>query len=766
MTASLASAFELLFKYRPVVFERGSLTFATGWTTWLAVGLVLLLGVPAIVSTIRLRAGISRRDRIVLTLLRGAVLVILLVCLARPALLLSVSAPQRNVVAVLFDDSRSMSIHDEGSGEAARSDAVRQRFASDGPLMRELGERFAVRSYGFAATARRVTGAEELTSVGGRSGLGAAIRQVRQELAGVPLAGVVLVSDGADNGDSTLVGTTPGSSADGTTVPIYAVGVGADLPTRDVELVRVSSPGAALADGTVMVEATVMQHGLRGETVRLVAESGGRLLAERRVTLPADGVLETVHFPVELDEDGMQRLSLRAIPHDRESLTENNARDVLVDVRGGRERMLYVEGEPRFEFKFTRAAVADDEHIQLVGLQRTAENKFLRLDVSDSVELVGGFPTTPEELFGYRVLVLGSIEASYFTASQLRLITEYVSERGGSILFLGGRQSFGEGGYAGTPLAEAMPVTFEDSRGGGEPDVVEVKATPTAAGLAEAVTQVASTPDSSVARWNALPALTSVNRVTGVKPGAMVVLADSASPDATPVLVWQRYGRGRAAALLVQDSWLWQMDASIPVEDQTHERFWRQLLRWLDSGVEDRGELVASTDRVQAGDGPVSLRATIRDSAYHEMGSAVVHALVKSPSGAMESVPLTAMADGVYGGTFNPVEDGAYELNLDVEGDAGMGVNARTMVVRASDGADEFFGASRREPLLRRLASESNGRYYRLADADALAREIMYTDSGNTVMERKELWDMPVVLLLLVGLLSADWGYRRMRGAV
>lgn len=763
MTASLASVFELLFKYRPVVFERGTLTFVTGWPTWLAAGLVLLLAVPAIAGTLRLRAGVSTRDRMVLATLRGLVLMVLLACLARPALLLSASAPQRNVIAVLFDDSRSMTVADEGDG--TRSDAVRRRFAGDGALMRKLEERFVVRSYGFAATARRVADVEALTFTGGRSNLGAAVRQLRQELSGVPLAGIILVSDGADNGDSTLVGAPAGASLDGARVPIYTVGVGADIPRRDVELVSVEGPRSVLSGGTIVVDAMLVQHGLKGEGVRLVAESDGRVIAEQRIALPADGVQLAVRLPVEMDGAGMRRLRLRIVPHERELTTGNNARDLLVDVREGRDRMLYVEGEPRFEFKFTRRAVADDEHLQLVGLQRTAENKFLRLDVSDSLELVGGFPTTAEELFGYRVVVLGSIEASHFTAAQLRLLADYVGERGGALLFLGGRRSFGEGGYAGTPLADVMPVTFDDLRRAGEPEVVEIRVTPTPAGLAHAVTQVAPTPDSSSARWRTLPPLTSVNRITGVKPGATVLLAGGTGGDAVPVLAWQRYGRGVAAALVVQDSWLWQMDASVAVEDQTHERFWRQLLRWLDSGVEERGSVVASSERVQAGDGPVTLRATVRDRAHHEVENAAARAVVRAPSGTEAVVPLAPLGRGEYGGAFSPVEDGAHEIRLEADTDDGA-VGARGMLVRASDGSDELFGASRREPLLRRMALESSGRYYRLADADALAREIMYTESGNTVMERKELWDMPAVLLLLVGLLSAEWWYRRMRGAV
>lgn len=765
MTASLASVFELLFKYRPVVFERGTLVFDAGWPTWVAIALVLLLAVPALIGTIRLRAGVRRRDRVVLAVLRGAAILILLVCLARPALLLSASAPQRNVVAVLLDDSRSMRIADVGGD--TRGAAVQRTFAANSPLMRSLGERFAVRTYRFAGDAARVPDASALAFDGGRSSLQAAVRQVRQELAGVPLAGIIVVTDGADNADSTIGGGR-GVLVGGARVPVYTVGVGEDEQKLDVELTRVEAPHAVLAGGTMVVEATLVQHGLAREEAQLVVESEGRMLATQTVVLPADGVRSTVSVPVAVDEAGSRRLTMRVVPHAREQLTENNGRDLMVDVRDGRDRILYVEGEPRFEFKFARLAVADDDHLQLVALQRTAENKFLRLDVSDSLELLGGFPTTKEALFGYRAVILGSIEASHFTAAQLRLLTDYVGERGGALLFLGGRRSFGEGGYAGTSLAEVMPVLFDDRRDSGEPEVVELTVTPTTAGRVHPVAQMASTADSSQARWSTLPPLTSVNRLRGVKPGATVLLSGDTGADAVPVLAWQRYGRGVAAALAVQDSWMWQMHADIAVDDQTHERFWRQLLRWLSSDVTSRATLVASADRVEAGDGPVTLSASVRDSAYVGVNDAVVSAVILAPSGAEQTVQMawTGGENGEYRGAFSPSEDGAHQVRLLADAGDGEQLEARTTVVRASDGAQEFFDAGRREPLMRRMAEESGGRYYRLANVGALSREIMYTDSGNTVVERKDLWDMPVILLILVGLLTAEWAYRRMRGAV
>ena len=113
-----------------------------------------------------------------------------------------------------------------------------------------------------------------------------------------------------------------------------------------------------------------------------------------------------------------------------------------------------------------RRAVEGDKNLQLVCLQRTSQNKFLRLDVDDAEELAGGFPKTREELFRYRGIVLGSVEASFFTADQLRMIAEFVSQRGGGLLALGGRHSFAEGGYGQTPLADVLPVVLEEKGDG------------------------------------------------------------------------------------------------------------------------------------------------------------------------------------------------------------------------------------------------------------------------------------------------------------
>ena len=170
------------------------------------------------------------------------------------------------------------------------------------------------------------------------------------------------------------------------------------------------------------------------------------------------------------------------------------------------------------------------------------------------------------------------------------MIADFVERRGGGLLVLGGGRSFSEGSYAGTPVADALPVVLERParRPPIVPPVARLKVHPTRAGAAHAVTQLGATEAGLGATWNSMPGVTSVNMLRRVKPGATVLLSGTDERRREQiVLAYQRYGRGKALAFPIQDSWLWQMHVSMPVDDMTHENYWRQLLRWLVDGVPD-----------------------------------------------------------------------------------------------------------------------------------------------------------------------------------
>ena len=244
-------------------------------------------------------------------------------------------------------------------------------------------------------------------------------------------------------------------------------------------------------------------------------------------------------------------------------------------------------------------------------------------------------------MFAYRALILGSVEAASFTPDQLRMIADFVNKRGGGLLMLGGRWSFAEGGWAGTPVSEVMPVVLDNDNGRKGASYFSMLAVrPTRAGETSPVTQIAETEPRSSDRWNEMPEVSSVNPIRAVKPGATSLLqaTDKQKQDQI-VLAYQRYGRGKAVALPIQDSWLWKMDAKIPVEDTTFAVFWRRLLRWVVDDVPDQVNVTTNQDRVEPGEA-VKITADIFDPAYVEVNDSQVVASVTSPSGKRSEIPM------------------------------------------------------------------------------------------------------------------------------
>jgi uncharacterized membrane protein len=749
------SLFQFLFDYRLQVFRQGDFKFAPPAGAPIAAAVVVAALAMAFVSYRVLRSHVEWGHRAVLGLLRLAALAIILFCIFRPVLIVKAAVAQQNVVGVLIDDSRSMQLSDENG---TRADLIRRTFGNpDSPIMKGLSDRFLVRTFRFSSSTSRVTSPGDLTFSGTQTRVANAIESARQELAGLPVAGLVLVTDGADTTNGTVTDALLASKAE--SLPVFTVGVGQESLPKDIQVGRVSVPRTALKGTSLLVDAVLTQTGYAGQTVTLDVEDNGRIVGSQPVRLPADGDPVAVRVRFTADQAGPRVFRLKVAPQAGEIVTENNQRDVQIDVKDRREHILYYEGEPRPEMKFARRAIADDQNLQLVTLQRTAENKFYRLDVDASGgELEAGFPKTREELFAYRGIVLGSVEAESFNADQLRMIAEFVDVRGGGLLLLGGLHAFAEGGYTGTPIAEVMPVVLEKSGAG----LAHLKVHPTRAGEAHAVTQLGDTEEASAERWKSMPPLTTVNLIETVKPGATTLLSGTDDRRRERVvLAYEHYGRGKSIAFPVQDSWLWQMHSTIRADDQTHENFWRQLLRWLVDGVPDSVEARPLTDRVEPGQ-PITLTADVVDPRFVELNDANVVAHVTAPGGRTMTVPLqwTGEHNGQYRGTFPTSEAGWYEAKVDATR-ADKPIGSTVTHVRTAPDDAEYFDATMHAPLLQRIAKETGGRFYKADAMSSLPDDLKYSGRGVTAVEERELWHMPVLLLSLVVIVCSEWGLRR-----
>ena len=758
------SIFQFLFKYQPLVYEQGE--FVWGSSRWMSISVLVAMGIATYaLMTYRGIRGHGPRDRAVVIGLRLAALAVLAICLFRPMLVLKVAVPQQNFVGVLLDDSRSMQVSDvEG---LPRGNYVRDNFAStDAPLLKTLSEQFVVRTYRFSSAAERLESTDELTFTGTGTRLGDALSRARDELAGLPLSGLIVVTDGADTSEAAFDTSLAELKAE--SIPVFPIGVGDESLTRDIQVSRVETPRTALKGTSLVVDVVVTQTGFAGQVLPLVVESEGRVVDTQDITMPRDGEAATIKVRFKVDEGGPGRFRFRIPEQPGEQVQQNNARENLIDVRDRRVKLLYLEGEPRFEAKFVRQALENDPNIQVVLLQRTAAAtpsapaKFLRLGIDTPEELVGGFPLTEEALFTYDGLVLGSVEASAFTAEQLRMISDFVSRRGGGLLALGGGRSFAEGGWGGTPVAEALPVSLDATTAAGA-YFSEVAVLPARAGQAHPVVQLAATEAASNEAWRNLPPLTSVNFIQSVKPGASTLLAgeDSRGADLV-ILAAQRYGRGKALAFPVQDSWLWRMHATMAVEDTTHHDFWQRLLRWGVDGVP--GRVVTSPDRVEPRE-PVTLTAQIADKTFQDVSDARVVASVRSPTGVVTEVPMswTVRRDGEYSAVFAPDEEGPYQVRVTATRE-GESLGAALGHLRTAPSDREYFDPVLRTTLLRRLAEETGGQYFQASDTSQLPDALTLSGRGVTVVEEKDLWDMPALFLLLVLCAGGEWVYRRARG--
>jgi uncharacterized membrane protein len=761
VSSALEHVFTFLFKYPPRVFERGDLVLAPVLPVPIIVVGMAVLTALAILAARGLK-GVRPVDRIVLATLRLLVFAILAGCLLRPALALSSAVPQRNVLGILLDDSRSMRIRDVDT--LRRVAAVQRVFADSTALVRQLSDKFALRFFRFSADASPISDVGALTASGARTDLATAFESVKQELADVPVSGLVVVTDGADNSSSDLSAALLGLRI--RHIPVYTVGVGQERFARDLSIDRLDVPSSTLKGSGALVTATVGARGASGDTATVTTEADGRIVATQVITLPSERDVVDVTARVPPLDVGTHVITMRVSQLRGEVITENNEAEALLRVRPGYERVLYLEGEPRYEFSFLRRVFDADSAVRMVGLLRSAKGKYLRINVADSLDLVGGFPTRRDELFRYRALILGNVEASFFTGDQLRMIADFVDRRGGALIALGGRQSLAEGAYAGTPVAEVLPVTLETGgRRSTDTAMATLKIEPTAAGLVHPALQLGATASVNVSRWDSLPSLTAVNQLGELRPGATRLL-DGRPPrgDSRPVLAFQHYGRGVAAVLGVQDTWLWKMDPRSPVEDRSYETFWRQLVRWSLDQVPERVEVMAEPARVGPGE-PVTLRARVVDSIYMDVNDATVTVEVTSPTGKIATVPLdwTLKNDGTYAGRFVAEEQGTYRFTT-------LAVRGKDST-RAPDGAlladsrgADMDHAELRVPLLERIAKETGGKYYPINSLAHLPDDVVLTASGITAHESRDLWDMPIVLLLLVLLLGAEWGYRRWRG--
>ena len=760
--------FQFFFKYPSPVFTKGRFVLLSAWPAWLLLVLIVIFACGlALLVRWRLRdAAPSLRSWRAWAVwgMQSAFVALVLLLLWQPAITVAALSSQQNIVAVVVDDSRSMAIADSGgkTREAAALAALQ-----DGVLS-GLQKRFQTRIYRLGSGVTRVDGLNGIEPTEAATHIGDGLKQLVAETSDLPIGAVLLLSDGSQNaaglGDSGI-GVDAFQALRNRRLPVHTIGFGSTEHEHDVELENVSVAASSVANARLAATISLTQHGYAGQKAIVTVRDGDKTLAAREVTLAVNGAIQTEPLFFSAGVAGAKSLQFGIEPLAGEENLKNNAMTRPVLVSDAKRKILYIEGEPRWEFKFIRRAEEDDPTVQLVSMLRTSENKIYRQGISDPGELAEGFPVRPEDLFGYSGIIIGSVDADYFTPLQQELLREYVDRRGGGVLFLGGRSALSDGGWGASSMNELLPTFLPTGRNSFHRNAATVELT--AEGIDSPITRLLDDPAKNAERWKKLTYLADYQEAGSPKPGATVLAQMNVGRRKLPLLITQNYGHGRTAIMATGGAWRWQMSEALG--DPSHDLFWQQLLRWL--VADSPGPVTASMPaRTLIDEGRVQLAAQVRDRQFQPAGDAHVTAHIVGPEGVNALLDLAPSQDtpGVYHTDWTAEKPGAYlaEVSAESTGSKPQELGRDVLTFEREDGIAENFHTEQTRPLLEQLASQTGGRYWEPSELKNLPRDISYSEAGISVRTTNELWSMPIVFLLLLGLPIAEWLLRRKWGVI
>ena len=757
--------FEWLFKYPRQAYAQGELAFAGdfGALWWGAAAVLLTLGI--VFGRRVARFTLFRRTSVYL--LQLAAIAVLLTIIAEPVLEVTRLAPGANTVAVLVDTSESMALPARAADDETRL-AVAKSLVGDEIEAARGGARVAL--FRFDDALGQADTVADLQADGDRSRLLESLADLATHYDQGALAAVIVVTDGGHNGSRVGWETLAETG-----IPVHSIGIGpAEIP-GDVELAELVLPSRA-SPHTQVTAQLVIRHSSRdaGEEIRLRILDGESVLAAESITLDpsATTVARDIVFPS--GGPGLKEVTVALEAPSGDPLPGNNVQSVLLDIDRERYRVLYLEGEPRWEFKFIRRATAEDDDIELVTWLRTTPRKTYRQGTSDPDELADGFPGSLEALYRYHMVIIGSLPATSLNDEQHDWLARFVAERGGGLLAIAGRHALDNGGWDVKPLAQALPVVVArpDEPTYGRRNY-EVR--PTDEGLRSVLTDIGGTETREEA-WATLPMLADYQTLGTPKPGATVILEASGGVEqrgadvvvrgspAKPLLVTQPYGFGRTAVLATASTWRWRMRT--PPEDARHSLFWRHLIRHFAGAAMPRRNLSLAAD----GDA-LDVRVALKSPRFEPLTDTAVTVRVTSPDGESFDVALPRIpGESAFGETIPATDPGIYRVQMaGVSGPAPLsegGRDALAALARVGETNLEQFGATLNEPLLRRVAEATGGRYWQPDDLSELADALAFSSAGIHERQQLPLWNAPFLFVLLVLLKCTEWSLRRYWGGI
>lgn len=747
---------------------------------WLWIGILALLGAYALWSYMRLTGSLWGRSA--LACVRWCTLSLLLVLIAGPQLVERIERVEPDWVLVLLDRSQSMQVADAPAGEfesgrVTRDEQLTRAIAQSSDMWETLAQDRTLVWLGFDSGAYDMQPDLDFLALpepdGRRTSLAGAMEQALRKAAARPLASVVVFSDGRSIDEPSRATLRRLQSE---RIPVHVAPLGSERPIGDLAVRAVDAPRSAFVDDLTPVAARIERVGdapLGGAAVRLVDTATGQTLDEQPLSA------------VEFDESGAATVTLlhRAVDPgetplrveisqpDPDLIPANDETQVVMDFVDRPMRVLYVDGYPRWEQRYLKNLLLRERSVVSSNLLLAPDRSYLQ---EGDVELTR-MPTSPEEWAEYDVVVIGDVHPEVFSPEQLSNLREHVATRGAGILWVGGPGAT-PGAWRSTALADLVPFTISAQQATATTTPVLVSPSPIAASqgvlrLGPNVQQPwPEELEDPATGWSAL------RWWQRIEPGAMKPASQAlayASPAADPssgswpLVLSMRFGAGRSIYVGTDEIWRWRYGRG----EQLPERFWLQLVRLLGRESLARSgkqAILRVTPRRAVAGEPVRVVVELLDQSLLDanLNELRVRFARRAEPGDLDGAIETtltlrreAAGSRTYAATWLPDLAGEWTVASAESLLAGLGLEEHVTVGRPDD---EMRRPEADHALLARLAEQTGGAVIAPEDAGALV-DLIPNRQRRTVNERTEpLWDAPLALVLLVGLLTIEWVGRRM----
>jgi hypothetical protein len=724
-------------------------------TLWIGIIALILIGT---FSFLTWRRSPHRKRTGILEVLRMVAALCVVLLLWQPEWLTVIHPDSKPRIAILWDDSKSMETIDatlppvlsDKSNIVSRAEWTRTAIASDlwKPLEANGDNEVITLPFATPDAANPALSGTDLDEP---------LNRLLEEQNN--LRAVVMLSDGDYNKGQPPVAAAQKMRLRG--VPLFPIPVGSQTRLPDLDLISVAAPTYGIVGENVQIPFTIRSSLDRQvRTIIRIRDDAGHEHTKDLVIPPNAETYDSILW--RLEKEGASTLEISIPVADGELVASNNSRRFIIAGKPEKIRVMVIESQPRWEYRFLRNALSRDPGVELSCLLFHPE-----LGPGGGKDYIDKFPEKLEDLAKYDVIFIGDvgIGKNQLTKEQCALIRGLVENQASGVIFMPGPQG-NQFSLLDTDLSDLMPVILDDTRRDGMTEAIPAPLTLTTEGRTSLLTMLGNNEDENPSIWRRLPGFYWHAPVIKSKAGTEVLATHGTRRGKfgpIPLLVTKPAGSGKVLFMGIDSAWRWRRG----VEDLYHYRFWGQVARWMsyqrNMASGQRVRVFFTPERPEPGS-TVTINANAFDANGAPLEKGGVAIDLTAPDGRTQRLDLekNESAWGAFHGRFKVDLPGAWKIRATATGSEDKPLET-TLLAQGTE--IEKISQPARPEVLEEMARVSRGRIIQPAQLADLVKEITALPEPRPMETRIQLWSHWGTLAALITLLGIFWTGRKLNGA-